>query len=327
LNDTTSIVIRDRQSNVLLKEIKGSIFFKLKKDNNYYINVNVFDFNKNTQYIQSLFANKSNIENRQNFLMKNYQDEVFYSNYFKPNEIVYITSSRNQEKLFKIDYFKSEFQLAKPPSSIEKMEQFAYKPDSSFSVYEKQSKIEIQLPTKGFFHLETNFQKHDGVTLFVYESSFPKIKDATQMILSTRYIMTKREFDNAMNASDKKTAIDNFWTEIGGSNERALALLKKYYGRVQEANKLFTSYVEGWKTDRGMVYVIFGAPNNVLKTKNSETWNYGEVGNTNYISFSFNKVSNPFTDNDFYLERNEVFKLPWYQAVDSWRQGRIYLDN
>ena len=178
-----------------------------------------------------------------------------------------------------------------------------------------------------FYHLQTNDTSKDGVTFYVYESSFPKIKDAEQMILATRFIMAKQEFENCMNSIDKKASIDKFWTSIAGSKERAIELLKKYYGRIQEANKLFSSYQEGWKTDRGMIYVVFGAPNSVTKLVKGEVWTYGELDNQKSTIFAFSKVVNPFTGNDFSLERSESLKLPWYQAVDAWRQGRIYLDN
>ncbi len=326
-NDTATIIIRDQQTNLLIKDLKGSLFFKLKKGSNYFVDVNVFDFNKKSQYTQSLFADKTNSENRQNFLITNYLNDIYYTNYFKPNEIVYISSNRNKEKLFNVDYFKSTFKLAAPPFSTEQMPHFSYKPDSSFSVYARDERIELALPKKGFFHLKTNEKTKDGVTFYIYEPSFPKIKDAEQMILATRYIMAKKEFDNCINASDKKVCIDKFWTDLGGSNERATELIKKYYTRIQEANKTFTSFQEGWKTDRGMIYVVFGAPNTVSKRSNGEVWTYGDGGNANSTTFSFSKIINPFTDNDYYLERGEILKLPWYQAVDSWRQGRIYLDN
>ena len=96
---------------------------------------------------------------------------------------------------------------------------------------------------------------------------------------------------------------------------------------MHESNKLFTSFQEGWKTDRGMIYIVFGAPNKVTKTKNGEIWTYGVSGNSASVVFSFLKIINPFTENDYYLERSESYKEPWYQAVDMWRQGRIYLDN
>lgn len=76
-----------------------------------------------------------------------------------------------------------------------------------------------------------------------------------------------------------------------------------------------------------MIYVVFGAPNSVTKLVNGEVWTYGELDNQKSTIFAFSKVINPFTDNDFSLERSESLKLPWYQAVDAWRQGRIYLDN
>jgi GWxTD domain-containing protein len=325
--DTASVRIIDRQTDAVVKLLKGDVYFKLKKELNYYIDINVIDKHKKTIYNHSLFTNKESINSRQNFLVYNPRQEVLFNSYYKPDDVVYLQSYRNKEKLYEVDYFKSNFKLALPPFSIDQMQHFSYKPDSTFSVYEKNGLIELALPQKGFFHLKTNHQTKDGVTFFVYESSFPKIKNTEQMISSTRYIMAKKEFDNCMLATDKKEAIDKFWLDIAGSSERAKELIRKYYGRVQESNKLFSSFQEGWKTDRGMIYTVFGAPNKVTKRKNGEVWTYGEIGNPSSIVFSFIKVINPFTDNDYYLERSEAFKAPWYEAVDMWRQGRVYLDN
>ncbi|MFN8116522.1 MAG: GWxTD domain-containing protein [Bacteroidia bacterium] len=325
--NTESIKIIDRQTDAITKYLNGSIYFKLKKDHNYYIDINVIDNHKKTIYHHNLYSNKESVNSRQNFLVYNSRQEVLFNSYYKPDDVVYIQSFRNKEKLYEVDFFEANFRLALPPFSVEPMQHFSYKPDSTFSVYEKNGLIELALPQKGFFHLKTNNATKEGVTFYVYESSYPKIKNTEQMIMATRYIMAKKEFDNCMISEDKKAAIDKFWVDIGGSNERAKELIKKYYGRVQESNKLFSSFQEGWKTDRGMIYIVFGAPNNVSKRKNGEIWTYGEVGNPRSLVFIFTKVINPFTDNDYYLERSEVFKAPWYEAVDMWRQGRIYLDN
>jgi len=325
--NTESIKIIDRQTDAITKYLNGSIYFKLKKDHNYYIDINVIDNHKKTIYHHNLYSNKESVNSRQNFLVYNSRQEVLFNSYYKPDDVVYIQSFRNKEKLYEVDFFKANFRLALPPFSVEPMQHFSYKPDSTFSVYEKNGLIELALPQKGFFHLKTNNATKEGVTFYVYESSYPKIKNTEQMIMATRYIMAKKEFDNCMISEDKKAAIDKFWVDIGGSNERAKELIKKYYGRVQESNKLFSSFQEGWKTDRGMIYIVFGAPNNVSKRKNGEIWTYGEVGNPRSLIFIFTKVINPFTDNDYYLERSEAFKAPWYEAVDMWRQGRIYLDN
>lgn len=326
-NDTSSIVIRDRQQEVKTKQLIGSLFFRLKSGTKYHIEVSIYDINKKTRYSKHLLADKTNKDNRQNFLITNPRNELFFNTYYKPQEVVYLRSERNKEKLFTVDYFEPTFKLAPPPFSTDKRAHFSYKPDSTFSVYSKNDLIELSLFQNGFLHLITNTETKEGVTFLIYEASFPKIKNAEEMIKATRYIMAKKEFDNCMEASDKKAAIDAFWYEIAGSHERAKELIRKYYGRIQEANKTFTSFQEGWKTDRGMIYTVFGAPTRVTKQKNGERWTYGETGNPNSIVFSFIKIINPFTDNDYYLERDEVYKLPWYQAVDAWRQGRIYLDN
>ncbi len=322
-----SFHIYDSQAQVSNKILKGSVFFKLLNASNYLISMDVFDVNKKNKYNTQVYAEKTFTGSRQNFLILNATNDVCISPNYKANETVFISSLRYKETSFQVDYFKPNFKLALPPFSNNPMMRYSYKPDSSFTVKVQNSQIELTLPTSGFYHIKTNAETKDGITLFVYESIYPKIKNAEQMILSTRYIMSKKEFENCMNASDKKGAIDQFWVDLGGSNERAKELIKKYYGRVQEANKLFTSYQEGWKTDRGMMYIVFGAPNKVSTRKNGEIWVYGDEGNPTSLQFVFTKVINPFSSNDYLLERNDIYKAPWYQAEDMWRQGRIYLDN
>ncbi len=325
---TSTYDIFDRQTDVKSKQLNGFVFINLKQGFNYLIDIEAVDEHKKTQYDASLYSNKETINARQNFFITDEQNQVKYSDFYKADERILLKSIRNTNTLFEVDYFKPQFKLAIPPFSLEPRTRFSYTPDSTFGVSKINDVISLNLPQNGFLHLKTNEQTKEGVSFFVYESAFPKIKNTEQMILATRYIMAKKEFDKCINATDKKAAIDNFWIDIAGSSERAKELIKKYYNRVQESNKLFSSYQEGWKTDRGMIYTVFGAPNKVIKQKNGEEWVYGDMQTpSNTLTFSFIKIINPFTDNDYYLERNETYKMPWYQAVDMWRQGRIYLDN
>lgn len=333
LLDTAAILIRDRQMNVAVKPLKGSLYFKLRAGQKYHVDVRIEDLNKRIRYTNSVYSDKTSKDTRQNFLITNNAGDVHFTPYYKAGEEVFILSDRNSEKLFNVDYFLEDFHLAPPPFSQEPVTRKTYKADSSFSIYGSNftdrsgGAVRLTLPQKGFYHVKTNEQTKEGVTFFVYEPAYPGIKNSEQMIEATRYIMAKREYENCMLATNQKEAIDKFWIDLGGSRERGTELIRKYYGRVQDANKLFVSYQEGWKTDRGMIYIVFGAPNRVIKRKNGEVWIYGEVGNPNSTSFTFIKVMNPFTDNDYRLERDETFKMPWYQAVDMWRQGRVYLDN
>jgi GWxTD domain-containing protein len=57
-------------------------------------------------------------------------------------------------------------------------------------------------------------------------------------------------------------------------------LMEEYYARVAYANNNFTQYMEGWRTDRGMVFIRFGSPQNIDRhpfdsdSKPYEIWYY-----------------------------------------------------
>ena len=108
-----------------------------------------------------------------------------------------------------------------------------------------------------------------------------------------------------------------------GNQTLAKQIIKSYYKRVADANKLFSTYKEGWKTDRGVIYIVFGPPSIVYRSMQGESWTYGEESNYRSLTFNFTMINNPFTNNDFTLERTTVYKNPWYRAVDSWRQGKV----
>jgi GWxTD domain-containing protein len=126
---------------------------------------------------------------------------------------------------------------------------------------------------------------------------------------------------------NKKAAVDSFWIHTAGSADRARELIRKFYNRTLDANRYFTSYLEGWRTDRGLIYLIYGPPNAVYRYSTGETWIYGEEHNSNSLNFTFTKVINPFSTNDFRLERSPIYQDSWYRATNSWREGRIFLDN
>jgi GWxTD domain-containing protein len=63
----------------------------------------------------------------------------------------------------------------------------------------------------------------------------------------------------------------------GGSNVRA-----EHYRRLAYANQHFASGVPGWKTDRGRIYIMYGAPNSIEAHPGGvaqpyEVWHYREI--------------------------------------------------
>jgi GWxTD domain-containing protein len=140
------------------------------------------------------------------------------------------------------------------------------------------------------------------------------------LVLPLRYITAKAEYEKITESVDQKEAVDQFWLNTAGTPARAKTLIQKYYNNVEEANRYFSSYHEGWKTDRGIVFIIFDRPDYVYRSDNTEEWIYGEPEHRNSLRFDFIKVKNPFTDNDYMLLRNPSMKDPWYITVQSWRR-------
>jgi len=104
----------------------------------------------------------------------------------------------------------------------------------------------------------------------------------------------------------------------------ARELIRVYYNRVFYANLYFSSYKEGWKTDRGMIYIIFGPPRMLERDSEKETWTYFSRKGGNTAIFEFNRKENQFTNLDYQLERNTNSSSFWREAIESWRKGKVY---
>ena len=152
---------------------------------------------------------------------------------------------------------------------------------------------------------------------------FPAMRDVQEMIRATRYIATRDEYRTMREARDPKRALDAFWLQFATKPEDARSLIREYYGRVLEANVHFSGLREGWCTDRGMVYVIFGHPDRSRMDRFGETWIYGEEGDINALIFRFTRRNAADDYNVFDLERYPGFRSPWEAMVSSWRRGKI----
>ncbi|WP_317899487.1 GWxTD domain-containing protein [Aurantibacillus circumpalustris] len=325
--DSGSYMLRDRSAGEYVKNKSLFSQFKLKAfiGANYYLEIEIFDRNKKTKYTQGLNIYKLNAYSDQNFLIT-LNDSVAFKNNFLANDQVIVQFSNPAITQVTVDCFFKEFGPALPPFSTKSPDEITYKPDSVFIMSLSTNQFMLSMPKKGFYHIKTDPQSFLGITLYTYDATFPGVSNSDEMIDCTRYLMSKDEFENCKDALDKKNCIDNFWLELGGSNERARELLKRYYGRVKEANKNFSSYTQGWKSDRGMVFIVFGPPINTYKSKRDEIWVYGNEANPNSLRFVFNKTRNPFTDNDYVMERSQFYKDNWYTAVEYWREGLIYMN-
>jgi GWxTD domain-containing protein len=101
-----------------------------------------------------------------------------------------------------------------------------------------------------------------------------------------RYITKGNELDSIESAptlQEKQKRFRDFWKRrdpTPGTDENEL--MAEYYNRVEYANKHFSHFIDGWKSDMGMVYIILGPPSNVDRhpfeydSKPYEIWYYYE---------------------------------------------------
>ncbi|MGB3946557.1 MAG: GWxTD domain-containing protein [Bacteroidia bacterium] len=327
--DSASVRLVDKNNDNSDKSLLGKINVKAKKGSTYVLRVSVTDLNRNAETNGVIVVEKQNDLNRQNFIVKSLQNNTpVFRNYLKPFEPIEIQYKAKMGVALYVHYYNRDFPLAAPPFSVTDPKPFQYKQDSLFVLQlNDDGKVSFSPSKKGFYHFQLDTTQKEGLTLFCFSDAFPDIKKAEDMVLPLRFITSKQEYDELEASSNKKNAIEKFWLNCTGSQERAKEIIRKYYNRIQDANYFFTSYLEGWKTDRGMIYLIYGSPNVIYRTLTSETWIYGEENNLNSLSYYFSKVNNPFTSNDYTLERSVVYKQSWYTAVDIWRQGRTYLQD
>ncbi|MBK9510682.1 MAG: GWxTD domain-containing protein [Cytophagaceae bacterium] len=113
----------------------------------------------------------------------------------------------------------------------------------------------------------------DGYGFIVVDKRYPRQTMAGDMREPLVYMSTQKEIDILRNTEDPKDAIDLYFLNIcKGNQSTARQMIKNYYRRVSDANRLFSNYKEGWKTDKGMVYIIMGPPSRVQKKPPAEVF-------------------------------------------------------
>lgn len=310
-------------------EIIGDFAIKTTGPKKYLLEINTTDIYRNQLHTKYISIDKSSRNGGQNYLVRSLSTGLpLFKKNLALNEKVIIHHNDNSLRHFLCRFYSREFPIAPPPFAVYDRVTFDYQADSLFALStDTVGNAVFEMNKKGFYHFLADSSGKSGLTLFYFGENFPEVGTADELILPLRYITTKKEFAELSSAGNKKESADKFWLGIGNSPERSKELIRQFYNRVQDANRFFTSYLEGWKTDRGMIYIVFGTPNVIYKTTETESWLYGEENNFMSISFNFYKVPNPFTDNDFLLERSPIYKANYFKAVDTWREGRVFTTN
>ncbi len=113
------------------------------------------------------------------------------------------------------------------------------------------------------------------------------ITDIDKAIAQTVYIANPDEMEfmeDGENTKEKTKRFLDYWKKKDPSpNNEENEIFDEYFRRIAYSNENFSNYIEGWRSDRGMVYTILGSPNNIDRhpfeydSKPYEVWEYYDL--------------------------------------------------
>ena len=221
-----------------IKDLIGKINVKALSPHSYFLRITVEDKNRNTIISNVIAVEKESDYNRQNFLVKTKELDIpLFCSYVKQNEVLVLNYKIKAGADVFVRYYNRDFPLAAPPFSIGEPKPFQYKPDSTYMLkLSADGKLDFVANKKGFYHIQLDTNKRDGLTLYNFSETFPEIKKAEELVPPLRYITSKQEYSEISASKTPKAAIEKFWLTSTGSQERAKEIIRKYYPFLIEKN-------------------------------------------------------------------------------------------
>ncbi|MFC2096398.1 GWxTD domain-containing protein [Bacteroidota bacterium] len=315
----------EKNSEILYHTLKIPV--KSVVGNNYLLEIITSDLNrKSHQYtfrridrtkeislLDFAFYNKSN-------------DKIFANPFIKDDREFTIKNYKKNYDSLNVHFFSNDFIVPQPPyikdTTIETIEI----PDTSWICY--LDSINYQdFNREGIYYFteDDNLDLNKGFSLFNFGKAFPIVQTPDDLAKPIVYLDSVDLIsDNDSTGKLTKLAVDNFWLGKANNLDKSKELLKIYYNRVMFANMYFTSYKEGWQTDRGMIYIIYGLPDYLFKSGEEERWIYNPEGIGTGITFTFKYIETPFSFNHYELDREKLKVTGWDEAIKMWNNGEIF---
>ena len=316
-----SVEIRKQQRIIVFPVILST-----EQGRNYMLLVQITDLLRRNTIKQFLTINKTNIYSSQNFKVTALNGSPKLENTISKNEIFRITYQRKPvDKLF-VKYMSQSQPIATSPLAPAPARELAFKADSVW-IQSYSPNTNFMFGYEGLYLIQADTTQTDGLLLMNFGSSFPGEDRTEQLVQPIQYFTTSSEYQKLCQEKVPKKMMDNFWLAATGSTDKARMLIRVFYTRMSYANQFFTDYKEGWKTDRGMIYMVYGLPGNIQKGSDSEIWEYTRKQQANPVTFTFERKPSPYSEEHYVLSRGDSQPTYWRQAVDSWRKGRVFTFN
>ncbi len=320
---------RDTQLFVVNREsvgeaIVGSLRLPAENGKSYLLDATLEDEIRQTEAREMILVDRFSEEPRQNWLILNQpNNQVAFESFYYPDESFRIIKANPPSNQITVSVFEPRNVLPLPPFSLEERPGYVPVPDSSYTLaYSEQ--LQYKLGGEGIYVFHFDPARLKGLCLTQFGERYPQINRPEDMLPPLQFISTREEYQKLVADPDRKKAVDDFWLGRGKTFDNTRDLIRIYYNRVIFANLYFPSSRQGWKTDRGMIYVIMGPPSYVSRTETAETWHYESTQGAQEVRFEFDLKEDYLWGYDFSLKRKEDYRVLWNTAVDSWRKGKIF---
>ncbi|MDP3683493.1 MAG: GWxTD domain-containing protein [Ignavibacteria bacterium] len=132
---------------------------------------------------------------------------------------------------------------------------------------------------------DTSFKPMGNSDFMASQFAIFSIEECNLLFAKSKYLANRNEVDQFAKVSSvegKREFLYKFWKgrdEVTETPENETFM--KYFSRVEQANQKYSAMKkEGWKTDRGRVFLLYGEPSEVerypnqLDSKPYEIWQY-----------------------------------------------------
>lgn len=302
---------------------------KAKIGNNYVLEVITTDLNRNNNQYSILKVERAKKLNQQDFIMRDTaSDEIIVDQVFNSSVKFSFEHYKLNFDSLNVYFFSKDDHVPLPPYEKDSINYKFTIPDTTWICY-TDSIIYDNFTDEGVYYFTKDSSPINGFALKQFGDDFPNVRTPEKLIKPLSYL----GFHDTIPISDSsskytKLAVDNFWLNKANNIDKSRDLIKVYYNRLVNANKYFTSFIEGWQTDRGMIYIIYGLPDYVFKSDKEEKWIYNAIDLGPGIVFTFKYYENPFSLNHYILDRKKLKSTGWNDAINIWNKGEvIYYQN
>ena len=322
--DSARITYKLRASDEEKPAFFASLNLPLASGKRYLLRMEATDLNRGSIGLEYLYVDKTNVYNAQNFkVVSLYSGYPKFMRFFLPGERFNIRYRDSGADSIYVDYFTLKSELPRPPITASTDYTMNYEPDTSFA-FPLVDTAHYNLQKNGMYFVRVDKERPEGLSLFNFGGSFPQIKTPSELMEPLFYLTTLAEYRDLRKQENIKLGVDNLWLKMGGSIEKSKELIRIYYNRVVYSNLYFTSNKEGWKTDQGMIFILFGPPSRIQMTGSGERWYYFSKRRSSPLEFRFERKPDAFSDQNMVWVKTTDSQMFWNEAVRSWRNGKVY---